>query len=144
MPFRKYHIFFVLLVNEKLVILSRLSYLARFYRDYNLFGKFRSSSFFSKQCIRIGMRDILKTWNTKDLNVIKFYINDIFEFLCAVSNKMTLRVYLLYFHVKCGRKYHYINYLRKKMTEMKIWIDCKIWTNPFSFYYEVPWNHILN
>ena len=69
-----------------------------------------------------GMRYILKTWNTKDLKVIQFYINDIFEFLCAVSNKMTLHVYLLYFHVKCGRKYHYINYLRKNtsMTEMKI------------------------
>lgn len=52
------------------------------------------------------MWDILKIWNIKDLNVIKFYINDIFEFLCVVLNKMILCVYLLYFYVKCGRKYY--------------------------------------
>lgn len=83
------------------------------------------------------MWDILKIWNIKDLNVIKFYINDIFEFLCVVLNKMILCVNLLYCYVFCGRKLLwndiYIIFLCKNMKKLKICMDLKIWVNLIYF-----------
>lgn len=89
MPLKTLHIF-VILVNVAIDCRVKRVFIDTIFNSEN----YLNFSFLSKQYIGVGIRDLLKTYNTKYLNNMKCYIHDVFECLCSVSNKMNLCVYI--------------------------------------------------